>query len=1136
MSLPLIWPGSYFFYPIGNTSAVCLTRDLAPERPATVLLLGCGDPRNVLYTIFCEPRTPARTLDFTCNDSDPAILARNIVLLTMIIDRQPKQTIWNVFYHMKLDKQSHSSLVAQCKKLLAIGSSVGEWEAGLYSTCIRFCSPYTYSEVRRHWGLYMAMHTSPKQTRNRIDANYTSRVKQALDLARDGASARSAGPLARAAADVMAQKYKAYWRSGTVFDDSSQNAPVVTINPMFVYSLGGERFSVQMGLDPLTGFHYADLFANATGDVTSAEVAAHAMAEFGAWSTSFADAVSARETPTPIVRFLLGEATAVCRALRLVAASRTVKTNVPVAHYQSATIDFVEGYASDGTDSYPVEFNVIDTSNLDDHIGLLNCLVAPLPLLSSAADAALYTESLLFRTADATTELKRRLHADIATMALLIGIAPVDFLSSFSSRSNVHELRAQQAAKKPADQFHQVTTWKRSSSCDAQAAARGAANQPILFEPKELADVLLKMYNSMFEQEDPEIYEERNRDVPEYLATGNQFLIYYNRESFVVFLDLVRDNVRMTPEKWKLVIYHFGARNMADRTRPHDSARRHELHTLMQHLGVYTPAFPPEAGPGQVTRRLHAWSSIPDLVRFVVSVPRKNLKAYLGNPMSESADERRSTSMQRQTFGLQFHIGGRRAHVFTAIQVAFGTALSAGTASQPSYVFQADPAGWLGSAPLVATFIVPIRLLESLDSFESQIRLTSRLDEVQGGNLPPIFLQTNIWAGDSVMILPADQQPLPASKPCPLSDVSDGTLVSVGDGYEPVVLSRRNRVGNYAGNVVVAQRTPCILSVAVAAVALEDVVFPFPVMGEEQTVTFEEEGIIKISAPAAGPFTSGGLQVNPFPINGCESRFTSWNLHRLALHRMPVLRHTKKDSWLKSHLRFSLSSRERASRSDGTVDPLIGLKTLLTDMITRTADAGPAHPVFAISTTAAERPDWVVFANDLRLDLQCHTIVLNANVLQAGEGKQCDVETALSDTKAMHHIFIDPHTMAIWQRVLPALAERCRSWPHAPDCELAATKFSALHEPVLCGCGRGQCVSMPQELSAFAPFVTQVVLSPLFGVSYLEPVLRGRRCNDCGKKENLRLCARCKKVKYCGAECQKRDWKVHKVQCQRITP
>lgn len=55
MSAPLYWPGRYYFYAIGDTPAVCLTRDLPPEERANLLLLGCGDPRHVLYTIFSEP-------------------------------------------------------------------------------------------------------------------------------------------------------------------------------------------------------------------------------------------------------------------------------------------------------------------------------------------------------------------------------------------------------------------------------------------------------------------------------------------------------------------------------------------------------------------------------------------------------------------------------------------------------------------------------------------------------------------------------------------------------------------------------------------------------------------------------------------------------------------------------------------------------------------------------------------------------------------------------------------------------------------------------------------------------------------------------------------------------------------------
>ena len=63
MASSLYFPGKYYFYPVGNTSAVCLTRDIPPDLDANILLLPCGDPRNVLYTVFCEESSRS-TFDF----------------------------------------------------------------------------------------------------------------------------------------------------------------------------------------------------------------------------------------------------------------------------------------------------------------------------------------------------------------------------------------------------------------------------------------------------------------------------------------------------------------------------------------------------------------------------------------------------------------------------------------------------------------------------------------------------------------------------------------------------------------------------------------------------------------------------------------------------------------------------------------------------------------------------------------------------------------------------------------------------------------------------------------------------------------------------------------------------------------
>jgi hypothetical protein len=77
-----------FFYPVGNTPAVCLTQDLPCEEQADILLLGCGDVRNLLFTAYsdrdygtltcCSPfpsnsplmMTDLRRLDITCCDME----------------------------------------------------------------------------------------------------------------------------------------------------------------------------------------------------------------------------------------------------------------------------------------------------------------------------------------------------------------------------------------------------------------------------------------------------------------------------------------------------------------------------------------------------------------------------------------------------------------------------------------------------------------------------------------------------------------------------------------------------------------------------------------------------------------------------------------------------------------------------------------------------------------------------------------------------------------------------------------------------------------------------------------------------------------------------------------------------------
>jgi hypothetical protein len=54
MAHPILWSKKTSFYPIGNAPPICLTQNLSPEKSAEILLLGCGDPRNILYTVYAD--------------------------------------------------------------------------------------------------------------------------------------------------------------------------------------------------------------------------------------------------------------------------------------------------------------------------------------------------------------------------------------------------------------------------------------------------------------------------------------------------------------------------------------------------------------------------------------------------------------------------------------------------------------------------------------------------------------------------------------------------------------------------------------------------------------------------------------------------------------------------------------------------------------------------------------------------------------------------------------------------------------------------------------------------------------------------------------------------------------------------
>lgn len=304
-----------------------------------------------------------------------------------------------------------------------------------------------------------------------IREGYKNAFKRSMDGSGSSmTTARSSGPLAFQALDLSDQ-VKNYWKTGTTFADPKQIARAKFLNPTFAYSLSGEGCAVHYASDPLTTFHFAALFGNSKSKVRSVELVKSAQTEFSEWCLAFRSSLDGF-AHTPHIRLCLAEATAFCRSLRTFRESGTLNAGVPIAQYKTQLLRLsTEEYVHDQA---PATFNVIETSNLIDHIGLLNILIAAIPLLSPFPSSVLYTESLLFMGENATKEFTDLLYADIGTLGMLLDLCPIDYLSGFTSRSNTHELLLHRLTKGSlVTQFHQVTTWKRPASGDSELALRG---------------------------------------------------------------------------------------------------------------------------------------------------------------------------------------------------------------------------------------------------------------------------------------------------------------------------------------------------------------------------------------------------------------------------------------------------------------------------------------------------------------------------------------------------------------------------------------------------------------------------------------------------------------------------------------
>jgi hypothetical protein len=353
-------------------------------------------------------------------------------------------SIWNSFFHFFLDQKSHSFLVTQCQALIEVSESIAAWNGSKYAEFIRMCNVDTLVELRRHWELYVRASQLPPTGRKRLKEMVLSVLRTTKSTRHNGSShfpCRSAGPYFYQSTEPASEVFQHYWKTGI----TSRNPQVVSaatfVNPTFVYSLTGEGFALHYGTTPISPFHLAPAFlVSKQKTPTMPELVDYARSQFSGWVKHFRNFL--QNKPGKItIRLFAGDALFLCRALLHYVGTGKVPANLTVAPWRTTPLTLDGGdYGPSG--GAPASFNVIETSNVMDHIGLLNVLVAALPVLSPDPSATLFTEALLYTGEDATKSLTKQFCADVSTIGLLLNLAPINYFSNFNTRSNAEEILA----------------------------------------------------------------------------------------------------------------------------------------------------------------------------------------------------------------------------------------------------------------------------------------------------------------------------------------------------------------------------------------------------------------------------------------------------------------------------------------------------------------------------------------------------------------------------------------------------------------------------------------------------------------------------------------------------------------------
>ncbi|KAK3292980.1 uncharacterized protein B0H64DRAFT_327590 [Chaetomium fimeti] len=1239
--------------------AVSLTEDLPQGVDADILLLGCGDVRNIIYTSFVEQGMPERNLDITACDIDEFVIARNILLFTILLDDDENvslRQIWNMYYNFYLDDSEVQILETQAKKLVKLSHTLRDWQESPYGATLRFCDEATITLVHYAWAVY-AEEACPTMRTNRYhekafrhtwdNARTRQHYEKQLEATKQNVS-RSCAPLAMEMASELLFTTHQHWEKGLIntqpLPASSNDKPGIP-NPIFGRPIMTSRV-LNPPTNPLLSFHLGAAQANltdssplnidnkgASSSDSQERMFNSALMQFADWTDAFVEAA-----PRTVIRYTACEAFALCYTLRFHRASGNTSCEYYRGKHGFEVFNLAASEYGE-TGKAPNQFDVIDTSTLSQSVGILNFLVSAAPLLKDGPSSTLYTADLRTRR---EFNFERLLHDQSTCISILLGLVPTEYWTNATAVSLVDQLltassdeAATREDKEPNFRFR--ISWKQIKHIAGQQSL------PTLHVAiPDLVNLVYSVYCSTFFGGSPPVWTSSVKDA-ELLHVKYTPISTHQPPTIGAFLSTIGDRSHANAEQlWHRCVMHLVEHNSTNRG-------------VGNHMAVFMFEAPPlplvlsQNLAAKQPRRVVAppfkkWSLRLRALAITVVVP---LERWMGLKALADARTGQSREPALEISGhLTTHNAGGQSQrvttVYSDVQISFGTITTVGSRDHENFTVHVkeDKAGWNGTSPMIVSYYIPTDFVEVMFN-EGTVGVTTirvstdqaRLKQVM--KIPECDYETPIWDEGHVFITRTRPGQLfqgvnegslrelqrtfsPTDGAPPSAIVFSASCTELGDittitGRINITSAKGRKLLTDKAPVRVEQASPFTLDVVIGS-KMEGITipltFPAPVAKDRsRTRIARKSAYIEVIAPPAKPDTDSKVLDTFFlpTTNHVPGQPpATLNIPHLNLDTLPVLSLTDKSRtrFLTTLASLMFSPRERLQREQGLAAsgttnnntatdtaPQVGqppsarlnLKDSLYTMFTlasgrQSASAQPTK-LFALSL-----PDTgvhiLLFVGAVRLDGAHGSVVLDAAVLPltrelTATGDDGPLTAFLRGLRGVPccTLAIDADELALWKRTLPALAERCRTWMHraggaAGECEYAAEGGTTVPlglgdgEPVLCGCG---CGALPEGFvvdvpgwEAAARYATRVAISPVFVSGMVEevvdPVLARavakdmggggggggggvRRCRNCGRPERagsvvVKKCTGCFVVEYCSAECQKKDWKRHRVECE----